>query len=105
MASDLLPREAADPTPQHIAALRRANRIRAYRAEVKRAIAEGRLAVSDVFDDEDMAAMPLLEALLAQHRWGLHRAQRLMRDVGIGETVKVGRLTERQRGELRARGV
>lgn len=105
MATDTAPREIADALPQHLTALQKANRVRLARAALKGEIAEGRRAVSDLFDEPDAQTMPLVEALRAQHRWGRTRVLKLLREVRIGETVTFGRLTDRQRRALIDAGV
>jgi hypothetical protein len=93
---------------QYMAALETGNRQRIERARLKREIAAGRLNVCDVITDPPaaLASMPLIELLIAQHRWGEYRAARALRGIWdpaacaplmIAEQRKLSELTDRQR--------
>jgi hypothetical protein len=93
------------PAPQHMKALARANKVRLARAELKRQVAEGDLAVSDVvlacpWEAESMA---ISELLMSQHRWGRTRCRRFLAAIPMSETKTIGSMTERQRRAVAAR--
>jgi hypothetical protein len=87
-------------TLQRADALAKANRVRSARLRIKRDVRAGRVAIGDVLDDPAVASMPVADLLAAQLRWGPCRAGRLLRRVPCSESLPVGQLTERQRGEL-----
>lgn len=101
---------AGGEVPQHMQALKNANRVRLARAKLKRAIKRGELGVADVLADvpPDVANMPVMELLMAPNRWGRERSRRALRTAGgigdgfdsIPEQKPVGELTERQRRAL-----
>jgi hypothetical protein len=86
-------------------ALSQANRVRLARAELKRAIADGRTTVAAVVTDcpWEAASMSIGDLLMSQHRWGKTRCRRFLAPIPMSETKTVGSLTERQRRELAAR--
>jgi hypothetical protein len=98
-ASVALPARSVSQPPQHIQALERANRVRLARANLKRRIAEGELAVADVILSRPWEAetMPVCYLLLSQRRWGLQRARKVLAAIPISENKEVGSLTDRQR--------
>lgn len=87
---------------QRFAALEKANKIRTYRAGVKRDIAAGRKRVLPLLLTADpmLDTMKVYDLLLAQPKVGRVRANRLLRHADISPSKTVGGLTERQRGEL-----
>lgn len=87
---------------QRNAALARANAIRIARAALKREIAAGRRALTDVIAECPVEAdsMPVAELIGAQHRWGQARTLRLLRRAELSETKPLGDLTPRQRRAL-----
>jgi hypothetical protein len=89
---------------QNMRALERANKIRLARAELKRRIATGDVAVADVLLDpaEEIGGMELSELLTSQKRWGSTRCSKFMHSVGLNEAKTVRSLTERQRSAMAA---
>ena len=87
---------------QHLRALEHANKVRLARAEIKRGIASGRLAVVDVIVDcpWQVESMSISELLMSQKRWGRARCRRLLTSIGIPENKQVGTLTDRQRSAV-----
>jgi hypothetical protein len=89
--------------PQHVTALEKANRIHRGRAELKRRVGRGEIAIADILDPSrevplEAQSMTLLKLLCAQHRWGPQRARRaVLRPLGISEVCPVDALTNRQR--------
>jgi hypothetical protein len=102
-ASVALPaRSVRQPAPQHLRALERANRVRLARANLKRRIADGELAVADVILSRPWEAetMEVCHLLLSQRRWGMQRARKVLAAIPISENKEVGKMTERQRHAL-----
>lgn len=97
-ASTMVPASA----PQHMQALAHANRIRLARAALKRAIAAGDLAASEVIRTcpSEVETMSVSELLRAQGRWGRTRTRKFLSAVALNENRELGRLTERQRSLL-----
>ncbi len=89
---------------QHLRALEYANRVRLARARMKRKIASGELAVSEVVLSCPWQAysMSISDLLMSQKRWGRTRCRRLLLSLSIPENKQVGTLTERQRVALAA---
>ena len=60
----------ANDAPQHLRALARANEVRLARAELKRRVADGDVAVADLVLDcpWEAASMPIAELLMSQRR-------------------------------------
>lgn len=85
-------------------ALEHANRIRLARAELKRRIAKGDVAVADILLDpaEEVAGMELAELLTSQKRWGATRCTKFMDSIGLSEAKTIRSLTERQRSAMAA---
>lgn len=97
---------ATAPTaPQHLQALRQANRVRLARAELKRQVAEGDRSVADVVLEcpWEAESMTIGDLLMSQHRWGRTRCRRFLAAVGMVETKPIGTMTDRQRRALAAR--
>jgi hypothetical protein len=78
-------------------ALELANRVRAYRAQKRRAVAEGRLRLEDLLSDEACAGMPVGRALLSLRQIGQQRADWILARAHVAPTRRIGGLTERQR--------
>jgi len=95
----------ATAAPQHMRALRQANRVRLARAELKRQIADGGRSVSDVIVEcpWEAESMAIADLLMSQHRWGRTRCRRFLASMQMSETKTVGTLTDRQRTTLAAR--
>lgn len=95
----------AAAAPQHLRALQHANSIRLKRAELKRRIGAGQLAVADVVASmpAEVERMPVSELLMSQRRWGHARCRRLLVSLGVQENKPLGTFTDRQLEVLRAR--
>jgi hypothetical protein len=105
----------ASRQPQHLRALKRANRIRLARAALKRRIAAGEESVPELLRSppEEIEAMAIGDLLMSQRRWGRARMRRLLLSIGVMEnrpicTIsgksghdRIG-LTERQRNAIAA---
>lgn len=87
------------PGPQHLRALARANEVRLARAELKRRVQDGELAVSDVVLEPSWEAdtMTVADLLMSQRRWGHTRCRKLLQGIPMSETKTVGSMTDRQR--------
>jgi hypothetical protein len=98
-ASVALPARTVSQPPQHIRALERANRVRLARANLKRRIADGELAVADVILSRPWEAetMQICDLLLSQRRWGSQRARKVLATIPVSENKELGSLTDRQR--------
>jgi hypothetical protein len=85
------------PQPMH--ALELANRIRSYRADLKRRIAIGDVEAAEIvlICPREAAGMTVAELLLAQRSWGRVRCRRFLRALSLREDKTVGSMTERQR--------
>jgi len=96
---------AIAPAPQHMQALAQANRVRLARAELKRQVAEGEAAVSEVVLEcpWEAESMTIADLLMSQHRWGRSRCRRFLLSIPMTETKTIGSMTVRQRKELAAR--
>jgi hypothetical protein len=84
---------------QRMEALRRANRVRLARAELKRRVAGGQVKAADVIltPPWEATSMPVNELLTSQRRWGTERARRFLVSMQIPENKHIGTMTERQR--------
>src|SRR3954454_18085352 len=87
---------------QRMDALRRANRVRLARAELKRNVASGRLRAADVIltPPWEATSMPVDELLTSQRRWGAERVGRFLASMQIPENKQIGTMTERQRNAV-----
>lgn len=90
---------------QHMKALKRANEIRSARAELKREVLAGELAVAEVIRPSNAIpscaeSMTVGELLQAQKRWGAVRARKFLARLDIRETRMLRDLTLRQRRNL-----
>jgi hypothetical protein len=85
--------------PQAMHALDLANRVRAYRADLKRRIAAGEIEAAEVvlICPRDAAGMTIADLLLAQRSWGRVRCRRFLCSLCLREDKTVGSMTERQR--------
>jgi hypothetical protein len=86
-------------SPQCMLALRRANKVRIARAELKRLVAHGAVDAAEVvlFCPWEASSMPVAELLMSQHRWGAGRCRKTLAMLPISESKSVGSMTERQR--------
>lgn len=89
---------------QNMRALEQANKIRLARAELKRRIAKGDVAVADVLLDpaDEVGGMEIADLLTSQKRWGSTRCAKFMDSIGLHETKTIKSLTERQRSAMAA---
>jgi hypothetical protein len=89
-------------TAQRRAALEEANRIRSYRANLKRDLAAGRANIAGVLahPPREVATAKVFDLLLAAPKIGRVKADKLIRAVKIAPSKTVGGLTARQRDEL-----
>lgn len=96
------PRKDAPKGRQNMRALEQANRIRLARAELKRCIARGDVAVADVLlePSDEVGGMEIVDLLTSQKRWGSTRCTKFMNSIGLNETKTVKSLTERQRSAM-----
>jgi hypothetical protein len=101
-ATVALPAHNIGATPQHLKALERANHVRLARADLKRRVAEGQLAVADVILGRPWEAesMEVCDLLLSQRRWGWTRARKVLAAIPIPENKTIGSMTDRQRRAL-----
>jgi len=86
-------------------ALEQANRVRLARAELKRQVTDGEVAVADVVLEcpWEAESMAIADLLMSQHRWGRTRCRRFLSSIPMSETKTIGSMTERQRRALAAR--
>jgi hypothetical protein len=91
--------------PQHIQALRLANRVRLARAALKRAVESGDRSVAEVIVTCPWEAetMSIADLLLSQRRWGRTRCRKFLNAVPMHENKPLGSLTVRQRLALAGR--
>jgi hypothetical protein len=85
--------------PQCLTALDRANDVRLARAQLKRRIRAGGLAVAEVVltSPWQTRTMSVGELLTSQRGWGQVRTRRLLLSLAVPENKQIGTLTERQR--------
>jgi hypothetical protein len=88
--------------PQHMRALERANKVRLARAELKRRIALGELAVAEVVIDcpWEAQSMAVGDLLMSQRRWGQTRCRKFLAQLPLSERKTIGSMTDRQRQTL-----
>ncbi len=87
---------------QRLEALQRANAIRIQRAELKRLLKSGDVAITDVLADppEYLLTAKVIDLLLAVPRIGRVKANRVLTGCRIAPSKTVGGLSDRQRSEL-----
>jgi len=92
----------ARSTEQRDLALKRANAIRIYRAELKRGFADGTADAGQAlaFPPEEIRTMKVEKLLVGIPGLGGVKARRMMRACRISETKTVGGMSDRQRTEL-----
>lgn len=85
-------------------ALQRANEVRIARADLKRAVADGRASVAEIIlaCPWEAQSMAVAELLASQRRWGSSRVRKLLASIPMSEHKTIGSLTERQRRTLAA---
>ena len=87
---------------QRLDALERANEVRFYRADLKRALKDGRVLVVDVLTGTDpmLDTMKIDELLLACPKLGRAKVNRILRMSGVSPSRTLCGLTVRQRAAL-----
>ena len=90
--------------PQYMHALKRANKVRLARAELKRRVAFGKIGVAEVilYCPSEADGMAVADLLVSQRRWGQTRSRKLLAQIPISETKTLGSMTDRQRHTLSA---
>ena len=88
--------------PQHMRALERANKVRLARADLKRRVAIGEIAVAEVILDcpWEAQSMAVADLLMSQRRWGQTRCRKFLAQIPMSEKKTVGSMTDRQRRTL-----
>jgi hypothetical protein len=83
-------------------ALQRANEIRSKRAQLKKELKDGRLAIEQVIQSppEFLQTAKVIDLLMAVPRCGKVRATRYLNHCRIAQGKTIGGLTQRQRDEL-----
>ncbi len=112
-ATTVAPATVADPMPmlrrarppQHMQALAHANEIRLARAALKRSIKAGRVSAAEIVREcpGEVSTMTISELLCSPQRWGRARARKFLSPLAVNENRELGKLTERQRGEMARR--
>lgn len=85
---------------QRLAALEEANRIRSYRAELKRRLRGGNVGAAAALEDPDCDTMKVVDLLLALPTVGRVKANRALTRMRISPSKTIGGLSDRQRVEL-----
>lgn len=87
---------------QRMNALERANKVRTYRADLKRDIKAGRKDVVGVLRDlpEQIETMKLFDLMLAVPKFGRTKVNRIFVQCRISPSKTVGGISERQLGEV-----
>jgi hypothetical protein len=98
---------ATTPTPrrssdQRLAALRRANHVRARRKDLKLGLRGGAVVVNDLLRDPpaEIATMKVFDLLLTTPKYGRVRVNKILTQCRISPSKTIGGLTERQRDEI-----
>lgn len=87
---------------QRMDALANANRVRTYRAQVKRDLTAGRRKLIEVLDSDDplLASMKVHDLLLAVPSLGRTKVRYALERARVSSSKTVGGMTERQRRDL-----
>lgn len=87
---------------QRMSALDRANKIRTYRADLKRDIKAGRENVIHMLLDppENIETMKIFNLMLSVPKMGRVKVDKLLRQCRISPSKTIGGMSERQRNEL-----
>lgn len=95
------------PTPprnieQRRAALKSANRIRCYRAQLKKDLKAGKASIHLLLlnPPEDLESMKLIDLIPAVPKYGKVKTNKTLRVCRISPSKTVGGLSERQRAEI-----
>ena len=86
-------------SPQPLRALELANRVRRARAELRTAIADGRVSAADVIliCPSEIGSVRIVELLSSQRGWGEIRSRTLLAQLAVREDKMIESLTERER--------
>lgn len=90
----------AEPIPQHLAALERANTLRVAGAAVRREIKRGELSLDQAITDPRAGVLTVFDLVAAQQRWGTARTAKALAALRVRETKRVRELTVRQRAMI-----
>lgn len=87
---------------QRLDALARANRVRSWRAEMKRDVKGGRRTITGLLGapPEKLETMKVLDLILLAPKVGRVKAMKMLNAARIAPSKTVGGLSERQRREL-----
>jgi hypothetical protein len=87
---------------QRMDALHRANEIRSARAQLKRDLKAGRLAIHELLTEPPpyVETAKVLDLLLAVPKYGRVKAHKVLTQCRISPSKTIGGLSQRQRGEL-----
>jgi hypothetical protein len=87
---------------QRMSALERANRIRTYRADLKRDLKAGRVSIHDLLLEPSAGifTMKVFDLLLATPKYGRTKVNKVLMMCRISPSKTVGGLSQRQRTEL-----
>lgn len=99
------PQSQSPQSPQHMQALKGANRVRLARAALKRSVKAGELDAAEVVRScpWEVETMTVAELLRSQSRWGRTRTNKFLAPLAVSENRQIGRLTSRQRDVLALR--
>lgn len=89
-----------DRSAQYMGALARANEVRIARAKIKRQLRAREITLADALDHECCQTATVMGLLMAQRRWGVTRARKVLMQVPMSEARAVGALSDRQRARL-----
>jgi hypothetical protein len=83
-------------------ALHRANEVRVQRAELKRRLKDGTVAIRDILEDppDYVLTAKVYDMLVAVPKFGRVKASRFLNQCRISQSKTVGGLSDRQRAEL-----
>lgn len=98
MATEAPPRSLT----QRLDALDEANRIRSYRAKLKRDVKAGRTQVEELLlnPPEDLLTMKVFELLMCTPKRGRVKVNKIMTVCRLSPSKTVGGMSERQRNEI-----
>lgn len=87
---------------QRMDALQNANRIRSYRADLKRDLKAGRKNIYDLLFDppEDLETMKVFDLMMSVPKMGRVKVNKLLVQCRISPSKHIGGMSERQRTEL-----
>lgn len=87
---------------QRMDALGRANRVRVFRAQLKRDVKAGRVSARALLTSPptELETMAVFDLLLAVPKVGKVKANAMLRKVRVAASKTIGGLSERQRDEL-----